>query len=146
MFDIGFQELLLVGVLALLIMGPERLPGAIRTASLWLGRLRSNFQQIKADIEREVGADEIKRQLHNEALLKSLEQAKNELNDTAQHLKPDLQQLEHDVNSMVNPTHDSHNQAVNDSPVDHHQSTEHNTKAIDDHPVTPDHNSTKQHD
>jgi sec-independent protein translocase protein TatB len=105
MFDIGFQELLLIGVLSLLIMGPERLPGAIRTASLWLGRLRSSFQQIKTEIEREVGADEIKRQLHNEALLKSLEQAKSELNDTAHSIKPEIEKLEHDVNAAVNSSH-----------------------------------------
>ena len=111
MFDIGFQELLLIGVLALLVMGPERLPGAIRTASLWLGRLRNSFQQIKNDIEREIGADEIKRQLHNEALLKSLEHAKSELNDTAQSLKPDLQHLEHEANSLLNPSHSTENKS-----------------------------------
>lgn len=103
MFDIGFQELLLIAVIALLVMGPERLPGAIRTASLWLGRLRNSFQQIKADIEREVGADEIKRQLHNEALLKRLEEAKNELEETTESLQPNLHQLEHNINEAVNP-------------------------------------------
>lgn len=69
MFDIGFSELLLVGLVALLVLGPERLPGAVRTASLWIGRLKRSFSAIKAEVEREIGADEIRRQLHNEQIL-----------------------------------------------------------------------------
>jgi sec-independent protein translocase protein TatB len=69
MFDIGFAELLLVGLVALLVLGPERLPGAVRTASLWIGRLKRSFSAIKAEVERETGADEIRRQRHNEQIL-----------------------------------------------------------------------------
>lgn len=104
MFDIGFQELLLIGTLALLIMGPERLPGAIRTTSLWMKKLRLSFNQIKADIEREVGADEIKRQLHNESILKDLEQTKH---DIEEGIKPSLNQLEYDINGIVKHDHDN---------------------------------------
>lgn len=96
MFDIGFQELLLISVISLLIMGPERLPGAVRTASLWLSRLRRSFQQIKSEIEHEVGVDEIKQQIHNESIMKSLEQAKSdlqqELHQATESLKPDLEE------------------------------------------------------
>lgn len=69
MFDIGFAELLLVGLVALVVLGPERLPGAVRTAGLWVGRLKRSFNNIKAEVEREIGADEIRRQLHNERIL-----------------------------------------------------------------------------
>ena len=69
MFDIGFSELLLVGLVALVVFGPERLPGAARTAGLWIGRLKRSFSAIKAEVEREMGADEIRRQLHNEQIL-----------------------------------------------------------------------------
>jgi len=69
MFDIGFSELLLVGLVALLVLGPERLPGAVRTAGLWVGRLKRSFLAIKQEVEREIGADEIRRQLHNEQIL-----------------------------------------------------------------------------
>ena len=69
MFDIGFMELLLVGLVALIVLGPERLPGAVRTAGLWVGRLKRSFSNIKAEVEREIGADEIRRQLHNERIL-----------------------------------------------------------------------------
>lgn len=73
MFGISFTELLLVGLVALLVLGPERLPGAARTAGLWVGRLKRSFNAIKQEVEREIGADEIRRQLHNEHIL-SLEQ------------------------------------------------------------------------
>ncbi|MFB8830905.1 Sec-independent protein translocase protein TatB [Azotobacter sp. CWF10] len=69
MFDIGFSELLLVGLVALLVLGPERLPGAARTAGLWIGRLKRSFSAIRTEVEREIGADEIRRQLHNERIL-----------------------------------------------------------------------------
>ena len=69
MFDIGFSELLLVGIIALVVLGPDRLPGAVRTAGLWIGRLKRSFSAIKAEVEREIGADEIRRQLHNEQIL-----------------------------------------------------------------------------
>ncbi|UTW09574.1 Sec-independent protein translocase protein TatB [Pseudomonas benzenivorans] len=69
MFDVGFTELLLVGLVALLVLGPERLPGAVRTAGLWIGRIKRSFSAIKAEVEREIGADEIRRQLHNEQIL-----------------------------------------------------------------------------
>ena len=69
MFDIGFSELLLVGIVALVVLGPERLPGAVRTAGLWIGRIKRSFSAIKAEVEREIGADKIRRQLHNEQIL-----------------------------------------------------------------------------
>ena len=102
MFDIGFQELLLISVIGLLIMGPERLPGAIRTTSLWLGRLRQGFQQIKHDIEQEVGVDDIKQQLHNESVLKALDEQKNSILGSADDIKSDIDKLQHDISDAVN--------------------------------------------
>ena len=64
MFDIGFTELLLVSIVGLLVLGPERLPGAIRTGSLWLGQLRRSFNNIRTEIEREINAEDIKREIH----------------------------------------------------------------------------------
>ncbi len=69
MFDVGFSELLLVGLIALIVLGPERLPVAARMAGLWIGRLKRSFNNIKSEVERELGADEIRRQLHNERIL-----------------------------------------------------------------------------
>jgi sec-independent protein translocase protein TatB len=101
MFDIGFLELLMIAVIGLLVMGPERLPGAIRTTALWMGRLRRSFNQIKTDIEREVGADEIRQQLHNEAIMKNLAQAEQQVNDSVNSIKPDLSQLEYDIADII---------------------------------------------
>lgn len=77
MFGISFGELLLVGLVALLVLGPERLPGAARTAGLWIGRLKRSFNTIKQEVEREIGADEIRRQLHNEHILALEQEARN---------------------------------------------------------------------
>lgn len=102
MFGISFSELLLVGLVALLVLGPERLPGAARTAGLWIGRLRRSFNAIKQEVEREIGADEIRRQLHNEHILSLEEEARklfsppNEdvLNRDVPAAEPDPQPIE----------------------------------------------------
>jgi len=59
MFDVGFWELALIGVVALLIVGPERLPGVARTVGLWLGKARRILREAKADLEREMKAHDI---------------------------------------------------------------------------------------
>mgnify|MGYP000067036444 CR=1 FL=1 len=83
MFDIGFSELLFVALIALLVLGPERLPGALRTLGLWIGRIRRSVDDIRINIEQEIGADEIKRQLHNEDIMKKLNQVENQINTPA---------------------------------------------------------------
>ena len=60
MFDISFPELVVVCVIALLVLGPERLPGALRTMGLWVGRISRTFVTMKAEIEREIGMDDIR--------------------------------------------------------------------------------------
>ncbi|MNQ51236.1 Sec-independent protein translocase protein TatB [compost metagenome] len=79
MFGISFGELLLIGLIALLVLGPERLPGAARTAGLWIGRLKRSFNAIKTEVEREIGADEIRRQLHNEHIMALEKQIKESI-------------------------------------------------------------------
>ncbi|MBA6419167.1 Sec-independent protein translocase protein TatB [Pseudomonas neustonica] len=75
MFDIGFLEMLVVAVLALLVLGPERLPGAIRTVSLTIGRIKRGFSDVRNQVEREIGADEIRQQLNNERIMAELEKS-----------------------------------------------------------------------
>lgn len=65
MFDIGFSELLIIGVVALLVIGPERLPKVARTAGAWLGRLNRYVSDVKGDIDREMRLEEL-RNLQNE--------------------------------------------------------------------------------
>ena len=66
MFDIGFPELLLISVVALVVIGPEKLPETVRTVALWIGRLKRSLSNIRLELENEIGADEIRQQLHNE--------------------------------------------------------------------------------
>jgi len=61
MFEIGFWELVVVGIVALLVVGPEELPGLARTAGAWIGKARHFLSGVKAEIEREIKADELKR-------------------------------------------------------------------------------------
>lgn len=88
MFGISFSELLLVGLVALLVLGPERLPGAARTAGLWVGRLKRSFNAIKQEVEREIGADEIRRQLHNEHILSMEQEARKILSPQQPPVEP----------------------------------------------------------
>mgnify|MGYP006170338777 CR=1 FL=1 len=52
----GLVVLFVIALIALLVLGPERLPGAARTAGLWIGRIKRSFNSIKAEVEREIGA------------------------------------------------------------------------------------------
>ena len=79
MFDIGFLELLVIALITLVVMGPERLPETIRTISLWIGRLKQQLAKTRQDIENEVGMDDIRHQLHNEQVLKDLGESKDQL-------------------------------------------------------------------
>lgn len=79
MFDIGFPELLMVTVVALLVIGPDKLPETVRTIALWVGRIRRSISEIKTEIENEIGADEIRRQLHNESIMKELDKTKSQI-------------------------------------------------------------------
>jgi sec-independent protein translocase protein TatB len=95
MFNIHSTELLLVCVVALIVIGPEKLPGAIKTVSLWVGRFRRSFYKVKNEIERELNADEIRRQLHNESVLEDIEDAKSRMSALAK-------ETERSVNNLVN--------------------------------------------
>ncbi len=63
MFDIGFSELLLIAVVALVVLGPERLPKAARFTGLWVRRARAQWFSVKSELERELAAEELKRSL-----------------------------------------------------------------------------------
>lgn len=83
MFDIGFWELALIAVVALLVIGPERLPGVARTAGLWLGKARSFIASVKADVDRELKAEELKRIMEKQAELPGLHDIIEETREAA---------------------------------------------------------------
>ena len=67
MFDVGMGEIGLIAVVALLVLGPERLPGAARTAGALLRKARQSWQSVRVEIERELAAEELKRSLKETA-------------------------------------------------------------------------------
>lgn len=81
MFDIGFTELLVIAVVALVVIGPEKLPGAIRTGSVWVGRLKRSYQDIKREVELEI---------HNSEVLEKLQRAEAEMKE---QINPGIQSL-----------------------------------------------------
>lgn len=84
MFDIGFFELLLIGTVALLVLGPERLPRAARTLGLWMRKARATWYSMRAELEREFADDELKRSLA--ATRAELDEARRALTDAGKTL------------------------------------------------------------
>ena len=82
MFDIGFAELIIIAIVGLVVIGPDRLPEAIRTVAKFLGKAKRTYANLRRDLEREIGADEIRRELYNEALLEELKQTREQLNES----------------------------------------------------------------
>ena len=66
MFEVGFWELALVMVLALIVIGPEKLPEVARTVGHWVGRARKYVEGVKNEVEKEFDTTELKRMLHNQ--------------------------------------------------------------------------------
>ncbi|MEM7096620.1 MAG: Sec-independent protein translocase protein TatB [Pseudomonadota bacterium] len=81
-FEFGFPELMVIAAVGLIVIGPERLPEMLRTLGLWLGRLRRSFVNVKAEIEKEIGMDEVKRQLHNESVMEEMRRIEQEVNNS----------------------------------------------------------------
>lgn len=112
MFDVSFFELLVIGVVALVVIGPEKLPGAIRTCALWIGRMKRILAESRTEFEKHIGADEIRRELHNEQIMASLEKLKasraileQDLLNYQNTLQAELNALEH--GGEVNTQHDT---------------------------------------
>jgi len=98
MFDPSFFELIIICVVALLVLGPDRLPGAIKTMGLWIGRLRRSFNNIKREIEQEVGADEIRRQLRNEDIMEKFKNTKSKFTESIDSVKKETESIKDDLN------------------------------------------------
>lgn len=88
MFDVGFSELLIIAVVALLVLGPERLPKAARFAGLWVRKARAQWYSVKSELELELAQDEMK---------KHLQSVENSIKAPVQALQQDLQQAETEI-------------------------------------------------
>lgn len=89
MFDIGFFELCIIGVVALLVLGPERLPRAARTAGMWLGRAKRMVSQVKRDIDDELRQEE----------LHELREVKDNLSKTGESMSSFKEELNQQVDT-----------------------------------------------
>lgn len=93
MFDIGFFELLVIAVVGLLVIGPERLPETIRSILMTVGRIKRGLSETRQELERQIGADDIRRQLHNEEIMSRLEKTKQDIDqglNAPQNLAQDI--------------------------------------------------------
>jgi len=99
MFDIGFSELLIVAIVALIVLGPERLPKATRFAGLWVRRARAQWHSVKDELERELAAEELKR---------GFQDAKDAISDTERRIR--------DSGTEVEREFDAIRQSVKDDP------------------------------
>ena len=86
MFDMGFTEMMLIGIVALIVIGPERLPGVARTAGKYFGRLKRFMTTVKADVEQELRADELRE------ILARQQQELNSLKDTISDAGREIEQ------------------------------------------------------
>lgn len=80
MFDIGFSELLVIALVALVVLGPERLPKAARMAGMWMRRARMQWQAVKSELENELADDDMRR---------SILRARDELREAQESLRAD---------------------------------------------------------
>lgn len=88
MFDIGFSELFIVAIVALMVLGPERLPRAARFTGLWVRRARAQWYSVKSELERELADDDLK---------KSLARTRDELRDLGTELQNQGRELHDDL-------------------------------------------------
>ena len=98
MFDVGLSELMVIAVVALVVIGPERLPKVARTAGILLGRLQRYVSDVKADISREMQLDELKK------MQQQIADQVNSLETTVNH---EIREVESTVNTAVEPLADA---------------------------------------
>jgi sec-independent protein translocase protein TatB len=92
MFDIGFWEILLIAVVALIVVGPERLPRLIRVTGLWIGRAQASLHAIRSEISKELRAQELQDALKKNNSMSDLNQqimGDKQADNQPQDKKPD---------------------------------------------------------
>ena len=99
MVDIGFSELLVIGVVALLVLGPERLPKAARFAGLWVRKARAQWYSVKSELERELAAEELTRSLRDGR--QALRDVETSLRDADAEVRREFDALRSDVERGV---------------------------------------------
>lgn len=110
MFDMGLMEILLIGVIALIVVGPERLPRLARTAGLWIGKARSMVASVRDEVERELKVEELKRSIKQQTdteefrdLADQVKSVKSDLRNTGQTLRSDIDHGTQQVGDKLKP-------------------------------------------
>ncbi len=88
MFDVGFWELVLIFIVLLLVVGPDKLPGVVRTIGLYVGKARAIVAGVRAEVERELQLDEVKRSIRNQVPADEL----RKLGDSLRGVRQDVEQ------------------------------------------------------
>lgn len=99
MFDVGFSELILLGIVALIVLGPEKLPHAARMAGAWIGKIRRTVIDIQAEIEKEVSAAELKQRMNDE--IARLKAATNPIEEEIKALDNTIHQQLNDASQSI---------------------------------------------
>ena len=124
MLDIGFAELLVISAVALFVVGPDRLPSAIRSISLWLGRVRRGFEEIKSDVSRE---------LHNEEVMRALKESRDEvqdLTDVSSALSLSENSKKSDASLPENTAHSTASESESNTPLSSQTDADHPSAEI----------------
>ncbi len=95
MFDVGFSELLMVGLVALLVIGPKELPKAARIAGLWIGKTRRTIASVKTEIKQELLAEEIRQNLQQQFITDELQQALDDNNAAINEIAASVRDNQH---------------------------------------------------
>lgn len=91
MFELGWLEIGIIGVIALVVLGPERLPKAARFAGLWVRKARAQWFAVKSQMERELAAEEMKASLQAER--EAIRDAVKQLDDEARELQSGMRDI-----------------------------------------------------
>lgn len=106
MFDFGFWELVIVAVVALIVVGPERLPGLARQIGVWVGKTRRFVNSVRSDIEREFQAEQLKQILNKQQ--GEIEELKGMLSQTGADVKAEMEQTDHLVKAIEGQLEETH--------------------------------------
>ena len=93
MFDVGFWELMLIGLVALVVIGPERLPGVARTVGKWVGKGKRMLTDVKAEIDQELKAEELKRIVEVQKQNKPLQEIIETASESVNEIKTDTEKM-----------------------------------------------------
>lgn len=91
MFDFGFSELLIIAVVSLVVLGPERLPKATRFVGLWVRRARAQWYSVKDELERDLASEDLKRNM--EEARTALRDAEHAMQDTGEEARQEFEQM-----------------------------------------------------